>query len=265
MPPIVTLTTDFEEHDPFVASTKGVLCTHCPGVQIIDLSHEISRQSVRDGALFIAGAVPFFPEGTIHLVAVNSGARPIAVSLSRQFIICPDNGVLTLLAEQHEITEARAITNPKLNLAQGGQTYFARDIFAPAAAMLARGGSLSDMGDRVDKITELDLPRPKKENRLLSGRTIHVNRFGSLVTNIHKSFLAGSTVTEVRVGGFPVGPLSTSYSQVKVGLPLALFGSSGYLEIAYNGDRADKRLGVDLDMLVTVGIEPEGPDERLRT
>jgi S-adenosyl-L-methionine hydrolase (adenosine-forming) len=254
---IVTLTTDFEEHDPFVASTKGVLYTHCPGVQIIDLSHQIHRQSVREGALFIAGAVPFFPEGTIHIVAVDSGARPLAVSLNRQFIICPDNGLLTLLMEQYELDDARAITNPKLNLAEDSQTYFARDVFAPAAAMLARGGSLGDMGDRIEKVAKLNFPRAIKENdRLVSGRTIHVNRYGSLVTNIHKSVLRGSTVNEVRIGGFPVGPLLESYSQVKVGFPLALIGSSGYLEIAYHGDRADTRLNLGVDILVTVAIKP---------
>src|SRR5262245_49974173 len=127
MIPIITLTTDFEEHDPFVASTKGVLYAHCPGVQVVDLSHKINRQSVREGALFIAGTIPFFPEGTIHIAAVDSGARPLAVSLNRQFIICPDNGLLTLLMEQYDIDEARAITNPKLSLAQGSQIYFARD------------------------------------------------------------------------------------------------------------------------------------------
>src|SRR5262245_24858269 len=169
MPPIVTLTTDFEEHDPFVASTKGVLCAHCPGVQIVDLSHQIQRQCVREGALFMAGAVPYFPEGTIHIVAVDSGARPLAVSINHQFLVCPDNGLLMLLNEQYEIDEARVITNPKLNLAQGSQTYFARDVFAPAAAMLARGESLGDMGDRIEKVAMLDFPRATKENdRLVS-------------------------------------------------------------------------------------------------
>src|ERR1051326_5213504 len=98
MLPLVTLTTDFEEIDPFVASTKGVLYARCPGVQIVDLSHQIHRQSVREGALFMAGAVPFFPEQTIHIAAIDSGPRPIAVSLNRQVILCPDNGLVTLLA-----------------------------------------------------------------------------------------------------------------------------------------------------------------------
>ena len=76
------------------------------------------------------------------------------------------------------------------------------------------------------------------------------------MTNIHKSFLKGSRVTEVKIGGFPVGPLLESYSQVEVGFPLALFGSSDYLEIAYHGDRADTRLKLDVGIIVSVAIEP---------
>jgi hypothetical protein len=259
MPPIVTFTSDFEEREPDVASTKGVLYARCPGLQIVDLSHQIPRQSVAEGALFISGAVPYFPEGTIHIVAVASGARPIVASLDRQFVLCPDNGVLTLLAERYEIDEARAITNPDLNLAQGGQTYFARDVFAPAAALLARGGAFADVGDPIETVTKLDLPRATREtHRLVTGRTIHINHYGSLVTNIHRSLLDGLAVTMVKVGNIPVGSLSGSYSQVEVGRPLALFGSSGYLEIAYNSDRADTRLKLGVGILVSVAVEPAG-------
>ena len=257
--PIVTFTSDFEEREPYVASTKGVLYARCPGVQIVDLSHQIPRQGIAEGALFISCAVPYFPEGTIHIVAVASGARPIVASLCRQFVICPDNGVLTLLAERYEIDEARAITNPDLNLSEGGQTYFARDVFAPAAAMLARGEALGDVGDPIETVAKLNLPRAQREtNRLVTGQIIHINRYGSLVTNIHRSLLDGFAVTKVKVGEFPVGPLSESYWQVESGRPVALFGSSGYLEIAYNGDRADTKLKMGVDVLVSVAVEPTG-------
>ena len=107
MPSIVTLTTDFEEREPYAASAKGVLCARCPGVQVIDLTHQIPRHNIPEGALFIAGAVPYFPKGTIHVVAVASGQRPIAASLGGQIVICPDNGVITMLAERYPIDRAR--------------------------------------------------------------------------------------------------------------------------------------------------------------
>ncbi len=256
MPPIVTLTSDFEEREPYVASAKGVLCARCPGVQIVDLSHEIPRQGVAECALFLSTAAPYFPAGTIHIVAVASGARPIAASLNGQHFVCPDNGVLTLLADRYVVDEARAITNPALNLSQGNQTYFARDVFAPAAAFLAGGGALQDVGERIEKVAKLDLPRAKRDgNRLITGQTIHVNRFGSLVTNIHRSLLDGCAVTMIKVGEFKVGGLSEAYTDVELRHPLALFGSSGYLEIAFNGDRADTRLKMGAGILVSVALE----------
>jgi S-adenosylmethionine hydrolase len=259
MAPIVTFTTDFEEREPYVASAKGVLCSRCPEAQIVDLSHQIPRQNIPEGALFIAGAVPYFPAGSIHIVAVASGALPIVARLHQQLVICPNNGLLTLLTERYAIEEARAITNPVLNLSAGGQTYFARDVFAPTAALLASGAPLQEVGEPVETLVRLALPKPRKEaGRLVVGQIIHVNRFGSLVTNIHRSFLEGASVTRVVVGDFPIGPLSESYTQVEAGHPLALYGSAGYLEIAYNDDRADRRLNKGIGILVNVEIQPVG-------
>lgn len=260
MPPIVTFTTDFKEQEPYVASAKGVVYARCPGVQVVDLSHDIPRQSILEGALFIAGAVPYFPKGTIHMVAIASGAMPIAVAMNGQVVICPNNGVLTLLEERFPIEEARAITNPDLDLSESGQTYFARDMFAPTAALLANGAPLSEVGEPVENLVRLDLPKPQQQEKanLASGMVIHVNRFGSLVTNIHRSYLDGKNVMKVTVGDFPVGPISESYEDVGPRLPLALYGSGGYLEIAYNKDRADKRLNMGVGIIVHVEIESHG-------
>lgn len=259
MSSIVTLTTDFGEADAFVACTKGAIYSGCPDVELVDLSHEIPRGNVREAALFIAEAIPYFPKDTIHIVAVASGRIPLAVSINEQIVICPDNGVLTLLAERHLISEARAITNPDLHPAHGGQTYFSRDIFAPAAALLASGGPFEDVGDVIENVAILDLPKPEKESKnRITGTIMHVNRFGTLVSNIHESFLEGATVNNVEVGTFALDKLSDSYGDVEPGCPVALFGSGGYLEFAYNGDRADKRLNMGVGIIVNVGIEPVG-------
>ena len=192
-------------------------------------------------------------------MAAASGETPIAVSLNEQVVICPNNGVITLLAEHYAIEEARAITNPNLLLSEGGQIYYARDVFAPAAALLASGAQLEEVGAPVEKVVKLDLPRPKKESEgLVSGRVMHVNRFGTLVTNVHRSFLEGSRVTKVEVGHFPVGALSETYADVEQGFPVAIFGSAGYLEIAYNGDSAGSRLDIGVGILVEVAIDPAG-------
>ncbi len=138
MSTIVTLTTDFEEREHWVPAVKGILYSRCPGVTVVDLSHQIGRADVVEGALFIAGAAPYFPDGTVHLVAVASGARPIAVSFGTHFAVCPDNGILTLLADRLPVKEVRTITNPEFSVPQAnGQIYYAQDVFAPVAASIA--------------------------------------------------------------------------------------------------------------------------------
>jgi len=258
MSALVTLTTDFEEREPYVPIVKGILYSRCPGVTVVDLSHQIGRADVVEAALFMTGAAPHFPDGTVHLIAVASGARPIAVSLGSHFAICPDNGVLTLLAEHLPIREVRVISNPEFDLSQGkGQIYYAQDIFAPAAAFIAQHGSIEKVGPRIDDVVHLSLPRAARpDDKVVHGHIMHVNRFGSLITNIHRSLVDGFEVTKVTSGNFIAGQLSDSYTDVDKGLPVVLFGNTGYMEIAFNGDRADTRLKLGKGIRVTVGIKP---------
>jgi S-adenosylmethionine hydrolase len=258
MPSLVTLTTDFGEREPFVAAVKGVLYTRCPGVQVVDLSHRIPRQSVMEGALFLARAIPYFPRGTVHLVGVSPGPAPIAVSIDGQQIVCPDNGIVTLLAERHGFEEKWSLHLPEEVEAHGGQTFFARDVFAPAAAQLAVGTRFQQLGTPLEQVTLLDVPKPKRDGaNLVTGQIMHVDRFGNLITNIHSSFLEGLAVTHVQAGLFPIGPLRASYGDVPEGKPLALFGNAGYVEIAYNGDRADSRLEMGQEIIVKLSVEPK--------
>jgi S-adenosylmethionine hydrolase len=258
MPSLVTLTTDFGEREPFVAAVKGVLYTRCPGIQVVDLSHGIPRHAVMEAALFLARAIPYFPRGTVHLVGVSPGPAPIAVSINGQHIVCADNGVVTILAERHGLEEKWSVNAPEEAEAQGGQTFFARDVFAPVAARLAVGTRWEELGAPLEKVTLLDVPRPKKDSeKIVTGQIMHVDRFGNLITNIHSSFLEGLAVTHVEVGLFPIGPLRRSYGDVPEGKPLALFGSAGYLEIAYNRDRADSRLEMGREIIVKLSVQPE--------
>lgn len=114
----------------------------------------------------------------------------------------------------------------------------------------------ASVGPAIDDVRQLDLPRPEKEvERLVSGGIIHLNCFGTLVTNIHHSFLEGLKVKSVEVGTFNIGPLSKTYSDLEPGYPLALYGSAGYLEVAYNGDSAEARLDLGVGIIVKVAVE----------
>jgi hypothetical protein len=247
--PLVALTTDFGTRDAYVAAMKGVLYSRCPGVQIIDLSHEIPPQDVFEGALFLAEAAPYFPEGTVHCVVIDPGvgtARlPIIVYAGKQYFVCPDNGVLALFVQSHPVEEARSITNRAFMRNPISSTFHGRDIFAPAAAGLAAGAPIEEAGERLATLTMLDTPKPKRDKHgRIEGVVMHIDRFGNAITNVHRGDLKGLSPVEIRAGRFRLHRVSDTYGDAEEGRPLALFGSSDYIEIAVNRGSAHDTLGL---------------------
>ncbi len=258
---VVTLTTDFGKRDPYVAAMKGVLCCECPGVQMVDLSHDIAPQDVLEGALFLAGAAPYFPPATIHVAVVDpgvgTGRAPIVVSAGGQRFVCPDNGLLSLFARQHPVEEARVVSNPVFMRHPVSATFHGRDIFAPTAGRLACGAPLEEVGDLLGEIVLLDVPCPERESeRRLQGTVIHVDRFGNAITNIPHSLLADVAIEAVRAGDHCIEGLYATYGDVAPGRPLALIGSSGYLEIAVRDGNAGAELELSPGTCVTVNTLP---------
>lgn len=256
---LVTLTSDFGLRDPYVAAMKGILCRHCTGVQVVDLTHDITAQGILEGALFLAGATPYFPLGTIHVAVVDPGVgterRAIAVLADGQYYVCPDNGLLTLIVREHTVEKAHAITNPAFMLETVSATFHARDVFAPTAARLAAGASIEEAGEAVTHLTQLEIPAPEVDAQGgISGRIIHTDRFGNLITNISLSLLAGRRPRGVSAGTLRLDGIRRTYADVRVGEPLALFGSSDHLEIAVNHAHAGRELGLGVDDVVRVHL-----------
>lgn len=246
---LVTLTTDFGSRDPYVASVKGVILSRCPDARIVDLSHEIAAGDIREGALFLAAALPHFPEGAVHFAVIDpgvgAGRNAIAARFAHFTVVCPDNGLLTLVARNLPIIEARIITNPAVMLKTISATFHGRDIFAPVAAGLAAGVPFSDLGPTVTELVTLDLPTPKQtEPNLIEGEIIHVDRFGNLITNIRLATLADHKPRSFRAGKYSWNELFRTYSDVAKGSSLVLFGSAGYLEISVHLGNAAATLGL---------------------
>jgi hypothetical protein len=225
---------------------KGVIHSIVPGVQVVDLSHEIPAHDVWEGALFLAGAAPYFPKGTIHCVVVDPGVGttrlPVIVSAGGHHFVGPDNGLLSFLLKRWSIEEARQITNTAFMLDRISATFHGRDIFAPAAAYLARGAPIHEAGDRLNTLCLLEVPEPAIDlSGRLCGVVVHVDRFGNAVTNIHRSDLGEARVTAIRFGVETLDGLKETYGNVDPGRPVALFGSSDYLEIAVHRGSAAER------------------------
>jgi S-adenosylmethionine hydrolase len=247
---IITLLTDFGTADGYVAEMKGVLLSAAPNAQIVDLSHDVSPHDVDAARLAVARYWRRFPAGTIHLVVVDPGVgsdrQAIAVLSEGRFLIGPDNGVLSpaLLIPGARVV---ALDVP----VEAAPTFHGRDVFAPAAASLARGASLESLGSPLEGAIIRRTPEAVREaDGWLRGEVIVIDRFGNAVTNL-LAIHAG----EVRIGDRQV-PMRRTYADVLTGEPVALVGSSGLIEIAVRDGNAAERLGLQRGSVVRIG-EPE--------
>ena len=155
---IITLCTDFGTKDPYVGIMKGVILAADPRARIVDITHEIEAQDVREAAFTVEDYWGYFPAGTVHLVVVDptvgSSRRPIAVSCDGHFFVGPDNGVLSFVARR--ASEVRVIENRDLMREEISATFHGRDIFGPVAAHLSRGIAFSDLGPKITDPVMLD-------------------------------------------------------------------------------------------------------------
>jgi S-adenosylmethionine hydrolase len=251
--PIISLMTDFGIKDGNVGVMKGVIWSIAPETQISDLSHLITPQNVREAALILARSAPYFPENSIHVVVVDPGVgtsrRPMAAKIGTQFYVGPDNGTITLLLEQAArngwATEFVNLTNPEYWLPTVSYVFHGRDIFAPAAAHLAIGIPLKDLGTPFEDPVRLELPKPEKTSSGWQGEVIHIDHFGNVASNIRIETL-GEALKEmdkifVRLGEVEIKGLVNTFGQGAVGELVALMGSTGNLIVsAVNGNAATR-------------------------
>jgi S-adenosyl-L-methionine hydrolase (adenosine-forming) len=236
---LVTLTTDFGLRDAYVAEMKGVMLgiarTAGQSLQLVDVTHEVERHDITEGALALEAAAPFFPPGTVHLAVVDPGVgtarRGVAVAADGHLFVGPDNGLFTpFLAAQ--AWRAFEIAEADYRLPRVSRTFHGRDLFAPAAAHLAFGLDPGRLGPAVTDPVRLAWPEVRAVAGAIAGAVVHTDRFGNLITSIHGRSLDLLQVgLVIRVGGREV-PLVGTYGDLPVGRPGALVGSGGRLEIA---------------------------------
>jgi S-adenosylmethionine hydrolase len=260
---IVTLTTDFGTRDPFVGAMKGVMLSIHPEVRIVDITHGISPHDIGEAAFVLRESCPYFPAGTIHVAVVDPGVgsarRAIIVETERYCFVGPDNGLFGWLGETGTVRRVVTVTNRDLMRPKVSATFHGRDVFAPAAAHLAKGMVVSAFGPEVTDWVRLELPEPKIEGARLFGRVVRVDRFGNAITNVSEEAFrafAGDGAFEIGAGTVRFGEIVRSYASVSDGEPLALFGSSGVLEVSVNGGRASEILGLAKDDTVWVLRKP---------
>ena len=263
-PPIV-LTTDFGLADPYVGVMKGVILGINPHAAVVDLTHHIQPQNVRQAAFLLGTSHRFFPQGAVHAAVVDPGVgtnrRPVLLVTPAAKFIAPDNGllseVLTVFLDEPpsqpgrvfvpDGLEAYHLTNDEYWLHPLSNTFHGRDVFAPVAAHLSLGVPPQDFGTRVPELEWSPIPRPVTHTNSVEGEVVYVDHFGNLVTNIPVENIAGWANVLTEINGVRIHGLSRTFHSPEPaeGETARLMGGSlGYLEIAVPDGNAAEALGV---------------------
>lgn len=252
--PIAALLTDFGYRDPYVAMMKGVLLGINPSLQLVDITHDITPQRVREAALVLSASYRFFPPGTIFVVVVDPGVggtrRALIAEIPHFTFLAPDNGVLDLVLEEGETCRVMHVTNETYFRPQVSRTFHGRDIFAPVAAWLSRGVDPSVLGPPIADYVGLSLPRPRVlPDGSLAGEVMYEDRFGNLITNLSEAWV-GQQWGPGPWGGVTgqldrhlVSGLNDYYAQRPPGAVGMIFDSWGFLEVFVYQGHAGRMLG----------------------
>ena len=260
---IITLTTDFGLKDGNVGVMKGVIWGIAPQAQIADISHLIAPQNVAEASLILLRSATYFPLESVHVVVVDPGVgtarRPMAARVGSWYYVGPDNGALTLLLEHAGqagwLVSLVHLDRPQYWLSDVSHVFHGRDIFAPAAAHLANGVALAELGSPFDDPVLLDLPRPQRSPQGWRGEVIHVDYFGNLSTNIRVEHLGQPDRVLVRIAGAEIEGLARTFGERPIGSLVALYGSTGNLIISVVNGSAAQQLSVGPGIAVDVIVE----------
>lgn len=256
--PLITLLTDFGTKDYFVASMKGVILTIHPAARIEDVSHHITPHRIDEAAYCLRACYRTFPEGTVHVVVVDPGVgsnrRPILVKTGRYYFVAPDNGVLTPILSMEENVEIREIENQRYRLQSPGATFHGRDVFAPAAAWLAKGAALSSFGRLVSDPVRMNWSQPRVTARTIIGEVVYIDHFGNLITNISLAQIEAGKIgrPEIRVEGHLIGNLAAHYSEGRADVLHAVINSNGMLELFLKERSASECLKIGIGAVVEI-------------
>lgn len=260
MRPIVALLTDFGARDFYVGAMKGAVLAVCPEATLVDLAHELPRHAIEEAAFCLAAARRAFPDGSVFVAVVDPGVgsarRALAAQAGGHFFVAPDNGLLSLVLDEHPTACVRQLANAALFREPVSATFHGRDVFAPVAGHLARGLPFEQVGPEVrDPVRLGHAPVRELSPDAWEAAVIQIDHFGNLTTQLTQAqlaaILARSGPVVVRAGKHVV-PLVRTYADVAPGQACALVGSAGRLELAVNRGDASRALGLRRGDLVRV-------------
>jgi len=244
---LITLTTDFGTKDHFVGAVKGAILSELSDAKIIDITHEISPFNIAETAYILTNSYKSFPDKTIHIVGVDSELsadnKHIALELDNHYFVCPDNGIISMIAS--EIKPTKIV---EINIHDRIESSFpVLDVFVQVACFIARGGNLTVIGKEIQTFKKMIEIQPKvneAQNQIIGG-VLYIDNYGNVVSNIsEKMFQEIGKGRRFRASArrYSFTKIYTKYNEVAGesdhdnkqydGSKLAIFNAAGYLEIA---------------------------------
>ena len=244
---LIIMITDFGRKDFYVGAMKGAMYKVFPQAKIDEISHEVSKFDIKEGAYTLAKAAPEFPQGTVFVGVIDPGVgtrrKPIAMKTKNgNYFVAPDNGLLTLIGEIMGVAGVREITNRDVMRKDvQSSTFHGRDIFGPTAAHLAQGFPFEKVGPVLKEYVRLPISFAKVVDGEIVGQIDVIDEYGNAITNIRPDLFGalgihGGQTLEVEFGaqGKIRCKYVKAYGDVPVGDSVGLFGSGGVFEVAIN-------------------------------
>jgi hypothetical protein len=267
MQPTIALLTDFGLSDAYVGQMKGVLAGLAPEARVLDLSHGVEPFALTQAAFFLEASRLYYPDNTIFVCVVDPGVggdrRIVCVEVGGGFAVAPDNGLLSLTLNTPDTHRAFEVEPRQVRPGrEPSATFHGRDIFAPAAAVLAQGRGADKLGPEIDRqdLLKLEWAEPSLSEGALTARVLHADRFGNLVLNLPVRDWPGSLADwpEMRLEIPERRALSlvNTYDELGHGEAGLLAGSQGFLEIAMRRASAAETLGLAREDTVIISGEP---------
>ncbi|MGN0032281.1 MAG: S-adenosyl-l-methionine hydroxide adenosyltransferase family protein [Candidatus Limimorpha sp.] len=252
---IITLTSDWGQSDYYVAAVKGTILSSLPDAIIIDITHNIEPWNIWNAAFVIKNCYKCFPEGTIHIIAVESeefSDKPhIVLKANGQYFIGADNDIFSLILddEKYEAVIIDVIQDTNFF------TFSTRDRFVKVAVMLAKGASLNEIGESYPAIRRCITLQPTIDMNSINGYVIFIDTFENAITNIRQDLfekMSKGRSFSIRFNKYEINKICKSYTEVSIPEYLAIFGTHGFLEIAVNHGKAASLLGLSRDTQVNI-------------
>ncbi|MCX7735282.1 MAG: SAM-dependent chlorinase/fluorinase [Candidatus Kapabacteria bacterium] len=257
---IIALLTDYGLKNNFVGVMKGVIKSISNDSEIIDITHSIIPQNIKQGAFVLMNSFQFFPEGTIFVCVVDPevGSNRLAIGtfLNGKYFLAPNNGILSYVIKGIKVKNFYSLENTEYHLKSISSTFHGRDIFAPVAAHIANGKKLEEVGKKIPTSDVVIIPNPQcflDVQGVWHGEVIEIDIFGNIITSLSFDTIIkeakSSPQTPIWVfesGNLKIKGLSNTFSDVKIGEPLIYIGSSGFIEVGIREGNAAKSYNIDI-------------------